>query len=518
MVYTASTVAYNIDLSYNKSPGLKGIFMEFSLRNKLLFFFGVLVILPIVVGNFILLDASTQAAQEHMRRLNQNNARLAGMKVNEVMDAVFHLSIYIGMENSIVEYLNASQDDPMHTTLEARAQSTLTSLMTSSNYLNAISIVSMDGRNISRGGLRAVTISEEDMIRADALAGFFFWDIVHTDQGPAIYLCRLMRYVNDLSHHLGYVKMIVSLQGISDLLTPPANYPRIHYLILDGDGEVVLSSGDQNLLNGDFYASSHMLSNGWQLFSIISDSNLLLPGFAQTTAVTMALVFLICMLLASLFSKRIVKYAYQLRSYKAQLMEMESKINPHFLYNALDSIYWMAKLKRHEEVSGMSNALSKLFRLALSADSSGFVKLSKELEYLSCYQQIQHYRYGDDIVFTISVDESLNDQTVCRFVLQPIVENAVIHGLANQKRGTIDVRVFREEKVIVYRVSDSGGCVNPEAVYQLLQINDDEVEGTKGLALRNIQNRIHLCYGKSYGLDCFIRDGTTIFEVRQPYQ
>jgi len=107
LVYTASTVAYNIDLSYNKSPGLKGIFMEFSLRNKLLFFFGVLVILPIVVGNFILLDASTQAAQEHMRRLNQNNARLAGMKVNEVMDAVFHLSIYIGMENSIVEYLNA---------------------------------------------------------------------------------------------------------------------------------------------------------------------------------------------------------------------------------------------------------------------------------------------------------------------------------------------------------------------------------------------------------------------------
>ena len=544
---------------------------KFSIRSKLIFFFGVLVILPVMAGNIIMLDANTRVAGEHMRRLNQNNARLAGVKVNEVIDAIFHLSIYIGIEDGIVEYLNAYYGHPQHAAFEARAQRTITSLLTASGYLTAINISSMDGRDISRGGFRAITISDEDKIRADALFGYSFWDIVYTDQGPAIYLCRLLRYINDLSHHLGYIKMVVGLQGLSDLLSPSVDYPHIHYLILDDEGRIVLSSGDQDLdqdlLSGNFYASSFMLSNGWQLLSIISDTNMLLPGLAQTTALTMALVFFICMVLAVLFSAWTVRplehmgnlmqqvgrgdfsvkfdipaekeirllalefnqmmielnrlynvvYAYQLQSYKAQLMEMESKINPHFLYNALDSIYWMAKLQRHEEVCGMSNALSKLFRLALSADSSGFVKLSKELEYLACYQQIQHYRYGDDIVFVTRVDESLNDQTVCRFVLQPIVENAVMHGLSKQKRGTVDIQVFKDENDIVYRVADSGGCVNVPEVQRLLLASDSEIKGTKGLALRNIQNRIRLCYGEPYGLDFYIEGGLTVFEVRQPY-
>ena len=541
--------------------------MKISLKNMLMFFFAVLVILPVVVGNIILLDVNTQAAQEHMRRLNRNNARLSGMKVNEVMSAIFQLSIYVAIENSIVDYLNASEEDQSASALRIRAQNTLTSLMTSSNYLTSVSIATMDGRTISRGSSRPVVITEEDRARADALSGYFFWEIGFTEQGPAIYLCRLIRDINDFSHHLGYIKMMVGLQGLSDLLAPPANDLNVHYIILDEHERVVFSSGDPDFLNDNFYSSSYVLSNGWQLFSITSDTNLLLPGFAQTTAIIMALVLIVCMLLASLFSALIVKplkhlghlmqqvgkgdfsvhfdapaeseirllalefnqmltelnrlynevYTYQLQNYKAKLMEMESKINPHFLYNALDSIYWMAKLKRHEEVGGMANALSRLFRLALSADSSGFVKLSEELEYLSCYQQIQHYRYGDDIVFTTSVDESLCDKIVCRFVLQPIVENAIIHGLSSQARGTINVQVFHEGCVIIYRVSDSGGCVNPEEVRRLLQISEDEIEGTKGLALRNIQNRIHLCYGQAYGMDCFIEGGMTVFEVRQPY-
>ena len=540
--------------------------MKISLKNKLMFFFGVLVIVPIVAGNIILMDMNTQAVQEHMRRFNQNNARLSGMKINEVMDAIFHLSKYIAMENSIVEYLTTPQDDPLHPAIEARAQRSLSALMTANSYLTSINITSMDGRTISRGGSRGVTITEEDMYRADALNGFFFWDTVYTDQGPAIYLCRLIRDINDVSHHHGYIKMLVGLQGLSDLLVSPLGYPGVHYMILDAEGSVVLSGGNKALLNGDFYASSYMLRNDWQLLSIVSGTNLLIPGFAQITILIMALVFLICMLLANLFSALTVKpikhlgrlmqqvgkgdfsaqfnmpaekelhllamefnqmseklnklynevYVYQLQSYKAKLMEMESKINPHFLYNSLDSIYWMAKLKRHEEVSGMASALSNLFRLALSADSSGFVKLSEELEYLSCYKQIQQYRYGDNITFTSSVDKSLCDRLVCRFVLQPIVENAIIHGLSEKGCGIVDIQVYCEDGDIVYRVSDSGGCVDLEEVHKLLYADEDEIEGTKGLALRNIQNRIHLCYGEPYGVDYFIEDGKTVFKVRQP--
>lgn len=209
-------------------------------------------------------------------------------------------------------------------------------------------------------------------------------------------------------------------------------------------------------------------------------------------------------------------YLYNLRLKDAQIKALQSQINPHFLYNTLDSVYWMSELRGMHDVSHMVSSLSQLFRISLKVDAQGFISVAEEWQHAVCYISIQQVRFQDSIRFELSCDESLGKATSIALILQPLVENAILHGVEPTGQGVIYVSVFREESTLVFAVRDTGVGVE-EAMVRALLLPAENETGTKGLALRSIHDRITMKYGPPYGLT-FRRlpEGGSLFRVTQP--
>ncbi|MEG0492053.1 MAG: sensor histidine kinase [Clostridia bacterium] len=203
----------------------------------------------------------------------------------------------------------------------------------------------------------------------------------------------------------------------------------------------------------------------------------------------------------------------ELRIREAELSALVSQMNPHFLYNILDTIYWMAKSGQNEAVSDMVSNLSKLMRLSLSGSREGFISLATELEQIRCYLAIQRIRFQDQILFELETDESLLECRVLKLILQPLVENAIMHGINPVGSGTIHVRVAREGDELIYRVSNTGKILNLAEIEACLTAEKPQ---RKGFALKNINDRLTLSYGAAYRLQYGNEEGRTFFLVRQP--
>lgn len=190
---------------------------------------------------------------------------------------------------------------------------------------------------------------------------------------------------------------------------------------------------------------------------------------------------------------------------KAELKALQAQINPHFLYNTLDTIVWMAESNKTGQVIDIVRALSSFFRIALSKGKE-WISLRQEIEHVSSYLTIQKMRYRDILDYKIEVEEELLDSTILKLTLQPLVENALYHGIKTKRNGgTIVVRAKRvgEENVLL-DVQDDGVGFTP---YKLAQLQDslaedlDEISmGEGGFGLKNVHKRIQLYYGKEYGL------------------
>jgi two-component system sensor histidine kinase YesM len=205
----------------------------------------------------------------------------------------------------------------------------------------------------------------------------------------------------------------------------------------------------------------------------------------------------------------------KIRQKEAELKALEEQIHPHFLYNTLDVIYWMSRMEKAFETSAMINALSQLFRIGLNSGSR-FTTVGKEVEHIRHYILIQQKRYEETVEFAIHVDPETLDCRVTKMVLQPIVENAIRHGMERKGgSGRIDIRIFREDGDLVYQVSDNGAGAGADAVQKLL--DRPAAEGL-GLGLKNIHDRIRLNHGSRYGVkfESTPGRGTTV-TVRQPF-
>jgi len=191
---------------------------------------------------------------------------------------------------------------------------------------------------------------------------------------------------------------------------------------------------------------------------------------------------------------------------KAELKALQAQINPHFLYNTLDTIVWMAETNKMEEVIEIVRALSSFFRIALSKGKD-WIPIRQEIEHVRSYLYIQKIRYRDILDYEIEVDESILDGTILKLTLQPLVENALYHGIKNKRGGgTIWVRARRaDHDLVLLEVHDDGVGFTP---YKIAKINsaitdhsDDKIlQSESGFGLENVHKRIQLYYGKQYGL------------------
>jgi len=190
---------------------------------------------------------------------------------------------------------------------------------------------------------------------------------------------------------------------------------------------------------------------------------------------------------------------------KAELKALQAQINPHFLYNTLDTIVWMSESNQTGQVIEIVKALSSFFRIALSRGKD-WISIRQEIEHVRSYLLIQKIRYRDILDYEIEVDESLLNGTILKLTLQPLVENALYHGIKNKRNGgTIRVKVRKaDHNLVLLDVQDDGVGFTPDNLSQIqasISNDSDEIlQSDSGFGLANVHKRIQLYYGKQYGL------------------
>lgn len=190
---------------------------------------------------------------------------------------------------------------------------------------------------------------------------------------------------------------------------------------------------------------------------------------------------------------------------KAEFRALQAQINPHFLYNTLDTIVWMAEARKHEQVIEIVRALSSFFRISLSKGRD-WITIRDEVEHTRSYLTIQRMRYRDILDFDLALDEEVLDCTILKLTLQPLVENALYHGIKNKRNGgVIHVRVrAAENDCVQLEVQDNGIGFAPARLAQIqADMSDDTSEiqlKESGFGIENVNRRIKLYYGRQYGL------------------
>lgn len=198
---------------------------------------------------------------------------------------------------------------------------------------------------------------------------------------------------------------------------------------------------------------------------------------------------------------------------KYELQALQAQINPHFLYNTLDSM--MAETN-DSNIVAMTEALAKLFRISLNKGNEE-ISLERELEHVKNYLIIQSMRYADKFTYEISAEPGVERCRTIKLILQPIVENCIYHGI-KKKRGTgkITIRAYRREQNLIIEVSDDG-CGMPEEICRKIlsdEIESENISGS-GIGVKNVNERIQLRFGKKYGLSYSSEEGigTTVTYV-----
>ncbi|MBP2643959.1 MAG: LytS [Firmicutes bacterium] len=204
-------------------------------------------------------------------------------------------------------------------------------------------------------------------------------------------------------------------------------------------------------------------------------------------------------------------YIKDLEKKDAELALLETQINPHFLYNTLDCINWMALANGDERISEMVTALSDTFRLSLTKSNSSFVDMEHELQYIESYLTIQRLRFGDRLTCNYEIEEDARELKVVRFVLQPIVENCIKHGInLSEVSGIIDIKVQVLGEVLYITIVNDGANIDLEQMEKLLEFDANNTEylsfESKGYGIQNINRRIKIIHGTEYGLQYKIVD------------
>ena len=213
-------------------------------------------------------------------------------------------------------------------------------------------------------------------------------------------------------------------------------------------------------------------------------------------------------------------YHEQQSKREAELKILQEQIKPHFLYNTLDTIQWMAQEHDAQDIVKVVGALTSLFRIGLSRGRE-MIHLSEELEHVTSYLIIQKARYEDKFDFSLCADDTVLPCMVLKLTLQPLVENAIYHGVKERRgHGTVRVEAARRDGMLVMRVRDDGVGMTEEKLREvraLLTASHPHGEGPSGYGIHNVHERIQLTFGGSYGLrfESAPGAGTTV-EVLHP--
>ena len=184
---------------------------------------------------------------------------------------------------------------------------------------------------------------------------------------------------------------------------------------------------------------------------------------------------------------------------KSELKALQSQINPHFLYNTLDSIIWMAEEGKNEEVVVMTASLAKLFRQIISNEEEE-ISIFQEVEYCRNYLIIQKMRYKDKLEFEIDLAPDIKGDKIIKMVLQPLIENAIYHGLKyKESKGMLVLKGYGQGDDIIFEIRDNGVGMDQETMKHIFERHKVNYR-SNGVGVYNVERRIKLSYGQEYGI------------------
>ena len=338
---------------------------------------------------------------------------------------------------------------------------------------------------------------------------------------------------------LGAVAIAVSNEQLMQNIGTIGNLRYYNQLITDQFGNVLFSSftsesvGEyllKNYLSTEGIVSQRHVINGMNYLVIRGTSNL--SGLTIVYAVSqremlrdvvrVRWINIAIMLIWMAFSFKIVQSIYQKnfqlveqekRKREYELIALQYQINPHFLYNTLDSIKWLASAQGSAVIEKTAQSLITLLKRTIS-DSSECISIQEELKNLEYYIEIQKIRYYNSFDYVVNAEECVLACNIPKLILQPLVENALFHGINDcGRRGVISVSVRREKDICVIVIMDNGNGMDVNRVKQQLSI-----KSRKGIGIGNVDERIKLYYGSNFGLsfESEIGEYTKVY-VRIPY-
>jgi two-component system, sensor histidine kinase YesM len=193
-------------------------------------------------------------------------------------------------------------------------------------------------------------------------------------------------------------------------------------------------------------------------------------------------------------------YHEGVREKEAELRALKAQINPHFLYNTLDTVYWMLIDKSDYDIADIVTKLGEILRYSIKKGSTN-VKVREEIQQIENYLFIQKARFEDNLDYQVNIDSEILDYEILSFVIQPFVENSINHGLMHDKGcGKVIINGFRENEKIVFEILDDGSGMTKEQISKLYEKKADKNSGHGGIGVLNVHERIRYYYGEEYGV------------------
>ena len=184
---------------------------------------------------------------------------------------------------------------------------------------------------------------------------------------------------------------------------------------------------------------------------------------------------------------------------RSELMVLQNQINPHFLYNTLDVIVWMIENEKREEAVEAVTALARFFRISLS-NGKTIITVADEVEHVRNYLMIQEMRFKNRFIYTLDVEDEVEEYGTIKLILQPIVENCIYHAMEFMDGdGEINISVRKEADSILFVVEDNG-CGMTEDIVDRIMAGERVSKGKGGVGLQNVQERLQLVFGEAYGM------------------
>ncbi len=200
-------------------------------------------------------------------------------------------------------------------------------------------------------------------------------------------------------------------------------------------------------------------------------------------------------------------YEETLLKQQAELKSLRMQINPHFFYNTLETINWMSRINGVSEIGVVAKALCDLMRLTIGG--SDFITIADELKAVSSYISIQTYRFGDKLSVSMDVDSELNEMYIPKLIIQPILENSIVHGIEKKAgQGLVKISGRLENGIVVFDISDNGVGMNPERMKGIFEDKSDILEDEDmHIGIKNVDKRLKIYYGEQYGIQIKSEEG-----------